>query len=147
MLSSWDAFASPLFISAVADCSLFWQRTAGLSLLCGLEYGCARWGKHGVFRMSETSVECIASPCRMSPCLHCELLGTMQPMWTNTIKCSVVQPGVSWVDPRGPMSRYDTDIPTPASKEGHDGRQRTGQPDKRSHHNAKRSSAQGGEGS
>lgn len=30
------------------------------------------------------------------------------------------------------MSRYATDIPTLASKEGHDGRQRNGQPDRRS---------------
>lgn len=49
----------------------------------------------------------------------------MQPVWARAVKWSVVRPGVSWVDPRGLMSRYASDILTPltASKEGGYGKQ------------------------
>ena len=48
----------------------------------------------------------------------------MQPVRASTEKRSLVRPGVSWVDPRGPMSRYASDILTPltASEEDEHGK-------------------------
>lgn len=128
MRSSWDKFSSPLFISAVADCSLFWMTHGWIASATWMWVCVAVWGKHqGVqYAVNLTGTHHVSLlnifPCA---CLHCKLLRTMQPVWASTIQCSAVWPGVSWVDPRGTESRYASDILTPltASKEGAYGKQ------------------------
>lgn len=89
---------------------VFGWHITGLSLPC--EYGCVCWGERQGARYTVTSEECIiSSPQNTSLCsfLYCERLRTMQPVWASSVKWSVVRAGVSWLDPRGPMSRYSSD--------------------------------------